>query len=308
MRSILSTVIALALALPIGAEATILNSVSLANGGGGSPGCGSAPSKSFSETGTINANLNDGEIGCTMTLDGYAGGGAVGVRGTLNHVPGGTTNSQIAASARSSMTAIYLTPLFDVKDPDEAFNTNFSVGVIMNAVVGGTLSSILDTQSGFGRAGGNGIKATATFSGTSEPGNQVSVSQDYFASSGAFNSGPGSAFADSEIVDGVFNLSLVLDWRFPLSVIFNLSADVSAASGGDSNVTSTFDVFNTMSFSESGPAFTVPEGFTVNAPELNILDNVWTDPRPSTVPVPAAAWLFGSAMLGLVGLARRKKA
>jgi len=28
----------------------------------------------------------------------------------------------------------------------------------------------------------------------------------------------------------------------------------------------------------------------------------------STVPVPAAAWLFGSGLIGLVGLARRKKA
>ena len=29
---------------------------------------------------------------------------------------------------------------------------------------------------------------------------------------------------------------------------------------------------------------------------------------PSTVPIPAAAWLFGSAILGLLGIARRKKA
>jgi hypothetical protein len=29
---------------------------------------------------------------------------------------------------------------------------------------------------------------------------------------------------------------------------------------------------------------------------------------PSAVPIPAAAWLFGSAMLGLFGVARRKKA
>lgn len=28
----------------------------------------------------------------------------------------------------------------------------------------------------------------------------------------------------------------------------------------------------------------------------------------STIPVPAAAWLFGSAMLGMVGVARRKAA
>ena len=30
-------------------------------------------------------------------------------------------------------------------------------------------------------------------------------------------------------------------------------------------------------------------------------------PKPSTVPVPAAVWLFGSGLLGLVGVARRKK-
>ena len=29
---------------------------------------------------------------------------------------------------------------------------------------------------------------------------------------------------------------------------------------------------------------------------------------PSAVPIPAAAWLFGSAMLGLFGVAQRKKA
>ena len=29
---------------------------------------------------------------------------------------------------------------------------------------------------------------------------------------------------------------------------------------------------------------------------------------PSAVPIPAAAWLFGSAILGLLGIARRKKA
>ena len=35
--------------------------------------------------------------------------------------------------------------------------------------------------------------------------------------------------------------------------------------------------------------------------------NVLVEP-PSAVPIPAAAWLFGSAILGLFGIARRKKA
>ena len=30
-------------------------------------------------------------------------------------------------------------------------------------------------------------------------------------------------------------------------------------------------------------------------------------PTPAAVPVPAAVWLFGSGLLGLVGIARRKK-
>jgi hypothetical protein len=29
---------------------------------------------------------------------------------------------------------------------------------------------------------------------------------------------------------------------------------------------------------------------------------------PSAVPVPAAAWLFGSALLGLAGVSRKRKA
>ena len=35
---------------------------------------------------------------------------------------------------------------------------------------------------------------------------------------------------------------------------------------------------------------------------------VVTPPNPSNVPVPAAVWLFGSALMGLVGVSRRKKA
>lgn len=36
-------------------------------------------------------------------------------------------------------------------------------------------------------------------------------------------------------------------------------------------------------------------------------DRVWAKWNVSTVPVPAAAWLFGSALIGLLGIARRRK-
>jgi len=37
-------------------------------------------------------------------------------------------------------------------------------------------------------------------------------------------------------------------------------------------------------------------------------DALWSITRVSAVPVPAAAWLFGSGLLALLGISRRKKA
>ena len=44
-----------------------------------------------------------------------------------------------------------------------------------------------------------------------------------------------------------------------------------------------------------------------NNPDCNLLTSVWVA-NSAVVPVPAAVWLFGSGLLGLVGVARRKKA
>lgn len=51
-------------------------------------------------------------------------------------------------------------------------------------------------------------------------------------------------------------------------------------------------------------------GFLVNVQHpADGNDSLWAiTPAPAPVPVPAAAWLFGSALLGLVGAARRKRA
>ena len=61
--------------------------------------------------------------------------------------------------------------------------------------------------------------------------------------------------------------------------------------------------------------FTLPDP---NSPEVAILDHITGNPLPlggptqffdvqtTVVPVPAAAWLFGSALIGLIGLSRRR--
>lgn len=61
-------------------------------------------------------------------------------------------------------------------------------------------------------------------------------------------------------------------------VFLNNAADFSLLTANNWSITSSFDAAFTMNFSSASP-----------------------------VPVPAAAWLFGSGMLGLVGVARRKK-
>ena len=44
-----------------------------------------------------------------------------------------------------------------------------------------------------------------------------------------------------------------------------------------------------------------------NNPDCNLLTSVWVGSN-TVVPVPAAVWLFGSGLIGLIGVARRKKA
>lgn len=50
------------------------------------------------------------------------------------------------------------------------------------------------------------------------------------------------------------------------------------------------------------PAFVLPEGYFASSADGSIVDNYFV----SAVPVPAAAWLFASGLLGLIGIARRK--
>ena len=59
---------------------------------------------------------------------------------------------------------------------------------------------------------------------------------------------------------------------------------------------------------DTGSAWAMEVGYQAFAPKIN-LGNAWAvqSGDVAAVPVPAAAWLFGSALLGLVSLGKRKR-
>lgn len=101
------------------------------------------------------------------------------------------------------------------------------------------------------------------------------------------------------------------DITLDLGGVYELSAWISSdvqsglsATAGAQTVLD-LDFGHTMSFPTSGSVFNLPEGFTLNSADGAIVNNQWIDPRPAVVPVPAAVWLFGSALMGLGVVTRR---
>jgi hypothetical protein len=282
--------------------AATINSVSILDGGSGHGGCGTTAFQSVTGAGTQEINLNDGGINCTVAADAYAGGGAIGYRATatMNSFIGPAGSYIIQGGARTVMSDIYITPTFDVNDPVAIQTYGYQVGVTLNAAISGIASAATENSNDSAGAG-NSIKATVTLSGTSEPGNQVFNTLDVFGGAGTSSSGP---LQDFDILDQAILVSITQDWRFPMSLIFNFDTNVSVSAFGGGNIlSSTLDAYSSLSFSETGPAFLLPDGFTVNAPELNIINNRWIDPR--AVPEPGGLPMMLAA-LGSVWMLRRR--
>jgi len=116
----------------------------------------------------------------------------------------------------------------------------------------------------------------------------------------------------------LFDLSGVVSSSYSIGYPYG-NADVSLRSqDGSFNISFSTPYYDghTTPFDLSGTLF--PNFYTLSANANTYADaygvgaasgtaDFTVDFRVSTVPIPAAAWLFGSGLLGLVGIARRKK-
>lgn len=97
--------------------------------------------------------------------------------------------------------------------------------------------------------------------------------------------------------------------------------EILAAGGGDYSATSTVTASSITLFNDNqfvvaltdGTDWFEPVSWTQVVPNTNIYDITFAngtvlsiDAVPTLVPVPAAVWLFGTGLLGLVGVARRR--
>lgn len=133
--------------------------------------------------------------------------------------------------------------------------------------------------------------------------------------------GPSAGTADDPSGDYTYTLTFDLTGLNPSTAVISglFSTDNSSnvlLNGSSTGISTGLESFKSLT------PFTISEGFTAG---LNILEFVVNNevtsvfPNPTgllvadmtgsaaVVPIPAAVWLFGSGMLGLVGMATRKK-
>lgn len=99
---------------------------------------------------------------------------------------------------------------------------------------------------------------------------------------------------------------LVIETRLFSQALIRGSRETIGAAVGDSR--------NTLAFSTVDPIFNLPDGYTVNIPEWNIVNNLWIDPRVGTpdvgvsaVPLPAGLPLLLAGLGALTLLSSKRR-
>jgi hypothetical protein len=170
-------------------------------------------------------------------------------------------------------------------------------GIVIGGPVGQKISTSLNlTLSG---ALGNGSFANVQIVQTA-PGGSVTDS------GGLTNDG---GISGNGILQGVTNSTA----NFTTSTLFVSAGDTvlvslgltlgagcfkQGLSGSSVSCTSTADYLNTFGFSQTGPVFNLPAGWTANSADGSIVNNMYVAPEPSTLAL---------VMLSLLGLAAARR-
>ena len=199
-----------------------------------------------------------------------------------------------AASSQAAITELINNGGFETGDLS---GWDSSTSVSINTSTDGPSSGAYSAFFQNGSPAANDLKQTNLGAGFLTPGQEVRVSFDYRGTSSA--GGVLNAAIFSMIDGGGVSNTLNLNGGAPLfpngdpSVWNNYSATVNLGS----------DVSGGIDFLISAPC-----GAAAGCVSDYYVDNISVEfGEASAVPVPAAAWLFGSGLLGLVGMSKRKK-
>jgi len=227
--------------------------------------------------------LND----VTITCSGTSCGGIKLVNGSLNVFTAGTVSLTASAAPASPI-------------PGDSRVESFSAGSYANVYVGGTLTDNISFNYLFSTSYSQSESDTTTGSGSLPPTDSSSASNNNITQ---ILPGSGMTLTTSVFalpVGTPFDLTLLLDaqaWAafdgFPFSDPLVLSA------------TADMNYYDTLSFPTSGPVFNLPDGFTINSVEGDIVNNEFAPATP--LPPTWTMMLIGLAGLGFISHRRRKQ-
>ena len=168
-----------------------------------------------------------------------------------------------------------------------------------------------------------------------DPGNSVietsSITGAYDDASGAINIngnatlliGDWSASGNIITNPGTYNIDTILggsitgievgaeQWLGALFFTYNQISDIDTIHVWDTvyNLDDSISLFSTDVITDNSPVGSGAPGHpSISGATVGFTYNYDLLLTPTAVPVPAAVWLFGSGLLGLIGIARRKKA
>ena len=123
----------------------------------------------------------------------------------------------------------------------------------------------------------------------------------------ATNSPNGTPFGNLTLLEEIATNTILVDPTRPITVAFELNSSVGGQIFSDASLTADVLALNSLGFSPGQQVFDLPSGYTLNAPEQGIVDNVFVGTAPAAVPAPATAWLSLSGIAGLALMARRRR-